>query len=230
MFEDDGWDLHSTVPVDHGSIADDEPTAEGSSAVGGLGVEQLRGWVDALAKLPRDVTDEVRVDRIRVLEELKSAAAAAQARAAADLDASVRARHRALGLPAARQGVGVASQVALARRDSPVKGAQHLGLAQALTREMPHTLAALTAGRLSEWRATLLVRETACLSREDRARVDRSWSVTRAGWRAWVTGRWRPKPAGRPTGSTPARRWPGRGRPRAIVGSPCGRRRTRCRT
>jgi hypothetical protein len=41
-----------------------------------------------------------------------------------------------------------------------------------LVHEMPHTLAALTEGRLSEWRATLLVRETACLSREDRARVD----------------------------------------------------------
>ncbi|MGI9155820.1 MAG: DUF222 domain-containing protein [Marmoricola sp.] len=37
---------------------------------------------------------------------------------------------------------------------------------------MPFTLAALTRGLLSEWRATILVRETACLSREDRARVD----------------------------------------------------------
>jgi hypothetical protein len=53
-----------------------------------------------------------------------------------------------------------------------VRGGRHLGLAKALVREMPHTLAALSAGWLSEWRATLLVRETACLSPEHRAAVD----------------------------------------------------------
>jgi hypothetical protein len=36
----------------------------------------------------------------------------------------------------------VAAQIALARRDTPVKGAQHLGLAAALVNEMPHTFAA----------------------------------------------------------------------------------------
>lgn len=38
---------------------------------------------------------------------------------------------------------------------------------------MPHTLAALTRGEISEWRATLVVRETATLSHADRAQVDR---------------------------------------------------------
>jgi hypothetical protein len=38
---------------------------------------------------------------------------------------------------------------------------------------MPHTMAALRAGLISEWRATLLARETACLTREHRAAVDR---------------------------------------------------------
>ena len=37
---------------------------------------------------------------------------------------------------------------------------------------MPRTLAALEAGQLNEWHATLIVRETACLSAEDRAAVD----------------------------------------------------------
>jgi hypothetical protein len=41
-----------------------------------------------------------------------------------------------------------------------------------LTQELPHTLAALTAGQISEWRATLVARETACLSVEDRLQVD----------------------------------------------------------
>jgi hypothetical protein len=37
---------------------------------------------------------------------------------------------------------------------------------------MPHTLAALEQGRLSEWRATLIVRESACLDIEDRQALD----------------------------------------------------------
>ncbi len=37
---------------------------------------------------------------------------------------------------------------------------------------MPHTLAALESGLLSEWRATLIVRESACLDVEDRQVLD----------------------------------------------------------
>ena len=37
---------------------------------------------------------------------------------------------------------------------------------------MPHTLAALECGALSEWRATLIVRESACLDVEDRRALD----------------------------------------------------------
>ncbi|MBA2531548.1 MAG: DUF222 domain-containing protein [Nocardioidaceae bacterium] len=66
----------------------------------------------------------------------------------------------------------MAAQVALARRDSPHRGGQHLRLAVALTGELPHTLAALAAGQISEWRATLIARETACLSVEHRRQVD----------------------------------------------------------
>ena len=39
--------------------------------------------------------------------------------------------------------------------------------------ELPHTKAAFRSGAITEWRAMLLARETACLSREDRAEVDR---------------------------------------------------------
>ncbi|WP_442860591.1 DUF222 domain-containing protein [Arthrobacter sp. zg-Y916] len=109
---------------------------------------------------------------MRVLEELKSAAAAVQARAAASFDASQRRAQSRAGVPAEHLGRGVGSQVALARRDSPHRGSRHLGFGKALVHEMPYTLAALSSGVLSEWRATLLVRETACLDVEDRRRVD----------------------------------------------------------
>lgn len=76
-------------------------------------------------------------------------------------------------MPAERRGRGVAGQIALARRESPHRGGRRLGAAKAWVREMPYTLAALEEGRLTEWRAELLVRETALLSREHRAEVDR---------------------------------------------------------
>ena len=132
----------------------------------------LAGWLDDLSRVDEDVPDAERIDRIRRLEELKSAAAAAQARITVAFDRSQRAEQEAAGVAARKLGSGVAAQVALARRDSPAKGGQHLGLARALVHEMPHTLAALQRGEISEWRATLLVRETACLSRADRSTVD----------------------------------------------------------
>ena len=112
------------------------------------------------------------IERIAWLERLKSAAAAGQARAAAALDERRRAEEEAVGVPRARRGRGVGSEVALARRDSPARGGRHLGLAKALVHEMPHTLAALECGALSEWRATLIVRESACLAVEDRRALD----------------------------------------------------------
>ncbi|HKI41650.1 MAG TPA: DUF222 domain-containing protein [Mycobacterium sp.] len=121
------------------------------------------------------------VERIAELERIKSAAAAGQARAAAALDSARRAAEAAAGVPAARRGRGVASEVALARRDAPVRGGRHLGFAKALVHEMPHTLAALECGALSEWRATLIVRESACLDVEDRRTMDAELCADPAG-------------------------------------------------
>lgn len=135
-------------------------------------VEELEALLGSLGEDDRVTSDTERIDLITALESLKGAAAAAQARLTVAFDASQRSEQAAQGLPARKQGLGVASQVALARRDSPNKGARHLGLARALVNEMPHTLRALAAGRISEWRATILVRETAVLSAEHRTQVD----------------------------------------------------------
>lgn len=77
-----------------------------------------------------------------------------------------------MGVPTDKRGRGVAGEIALARRESPHRGSRLLGLAKALVNEMPHTMAAMTRGELNEWRATLMVRETAVLERQDRAAVD----------------------------------------------------------
>ncbi|YCK81599.1 HNH endonuclease [Arthrobacter sp. D3-18] len=112
------------------------------------------------------------VEQLRVLEEMKSAITALQARVAVAFDLAQRAEQAEAGVPASERGQGVGAQVALARRESPNRGSRLLGLAKALVLEMPRTLAALKSGQLNEWRATLLVKETACLSLEDRCAVD----------------------------------------------------------
>ena len=114
------------------------------------------------------------VAAITAAEKLKNEASALQARLAARLDDAVRRRHREeLRVPAVVEGRGVASEVAIARRESPFRGQRHLGLAKSLVAEMPCTLAAMEAGEMTEEQATILTKETACLDPADRAVVDR---------------------------------------------------------
>lgn len=142
--------------------------------------DDLAGWMTTLAQVQQGASDAERVELISSLEALKAAASAAQARATAELDRSQRAEQAARGVPARRRGEGIASQVGLARHESPTKGAHYLGLAKVLVHEMPHTLALMTCGRLNEWRATLLARETACLDLGPPSRRPRAGGVRRS--------------------------------------------------
>lgn len=147
-----------------------------------LGSSVVRTFARALGSLDAtDTSDVERIDLIRALEELKGAAAVAQARVTVAFDDSQRRAQRDAGMPERRIGAGVAAQVALARRESPHAGARHLGLAHALVDELPQTMTALAAGDTSEWRATLVARETACLSRDDRRAVDAGLAARRGG-------------------------------------------------
>lgn len=137
----------------------------------GLTTAEIQHFLVRLAHLDREVTDAERLDRIEALEAIKGAAAAAQAVDTRDFDASQREIHVEAGRHPSRVGAGVAHQIAMARRESPWRGRRHVGLAAVLP-EMPHTAAALTAGRISEWRATLVARSTAVLSLEHRREVD----------------------------------------------------------
>ncbi|MET8521542.1 DUF222 domain-containing protein, partial [Nocardioides sp. NPDC004968] len=130
---------------------------------------------------PPGASEAELVDWISRLEEIKCTAEAVQAEAAVHLDEAVRARQAEAGVPARRLGEGVASQIALARRVSPEKGAKLLGLAKILTTEMPHTFALMKAGLFSQWQATILARETACLSVDDRRVIDYDLCATGPG-------------------------------------------------
>lgn len=139
-----------------------------------LDAAMVAGWVAVLAGAGPGLTDTDRIELLTALEVLKSAAAAAQAAVAVDFDASQRAAQARAGVRTRDLGKGVAAQIALARHESPHRGGRLLGLAHALVDEMPCTLAALRQGRTNEWRATVITRETACLSRAERTEVDRA--------------------------------------------------------
>ena len=133
----------------------------------------LAGLLDALVTLDCNASDAVLIDRISALERLKSAAAAAQARLTATFTdsrtADAKARHQQMD--AAQRSV--TGQIGLARRDSPHTGRRHVGVAAALVTDLPHTLAALTRGDLSERRARIIVEQLACLTPADRREADR---------------------------------------------------------
>lgn len=133
---------------------------------------EVGAWTRRLAGSGRQLDDAGRIDLLRALEELKCAAEGAQAEVTADFDRSQRAAATRRGEPAERQGRGIAHQVALARRESPHRGQRHVGLARILRIELPCTRAALRSGRITEWKAMLVARETACLSLEHRMTVD----------------------------------------------------------
>src|SRR6478672_11650206 len=100
-------------------------SAKGVASVESCSVEHMFDTVE-LAAVDPHADQAALIEQIAWLERVKSAATAGQARAA--------------GVPTAKQGRGVAGEVALARRDSPARGGRHLGLAKALVHEMPHTL------------------------------------------------------------------------------------------
>lgn len=138
-----------------------------------LAAPAVAGWTAALAGADLGTLDDTgRIDLIRALEELKCAAEGVQARVTADFHESQCDEAAAAGIPESRRSRGIAEQVALARRESPHRGRLHVGLAQRLATDLPCTAAALTAGRITEYRASLIARETSCLSHEDRLIVD----------------------------------------------------------
>jgi hypothetical protein len=132
------------------------------------------------------------IDQTHAFENVKNMLAGQQARLAVTFEIRHRQEHAEPGTRAglaqdgpktlAAEGfgkkrpkehsLGAAEQIALARGESPHRGGRLLGMAKALVTEMPHTLAALDTGQLNEERATPLVKETACLSVEDRSAVD----------------------------------------------------------
>jgi len=135
-------------------------------------VDQAVAFIAMLAALDTTGTDTEHIDELTALEALKSAISARQARITDAFATSHRAKLIKAGSTPADARRSVCAQIALARRDSPSKGNRHVGLAHTLVHEMPLVLRALEHGHGSEWRATLIARETAHLSTEHHAEID----------------------------------------------------------
>jgi hypothetical protein len=142
-----------------------EPDVVPDSVLDGRLVET---WVSQLARFAGPLDDRGRVDLLGALERLTCAAAGLQADVAAGLDDSMRAANEK------RRGAqGAGPEVALACRESPHRGRRRVSLGLILRDEMPFTRRALRDGQITSWKATILARETGCLSLADRQTVDR---------------------------------------------------------
>ena len=104
------------------------------------------------------------VAELEELERLKSALCARQARLAARLDET--------DVRVTTSEKAMATEVGLARHESPHRGARLLKLARALVEDHPEVLALLESGELNERRAELIVHETADLALPDRRAAD----------------------------------------------------------
>lgn len=160
-----------------------EQSADGAHEIDGAAAlpERLDDALGALSATTVDGLSEADLLRVvATLEATKGAAAALQARATArfveDRDVLVAeavVREEISKREASLRRSATRTEVALARRCSPWQADRHVGAATALVHDLPQTMSALTAGEISEWRATIVVRETTCLSRADRLEADR---------------------------------------------------------
>src|SRR5690349_18163654 len=103
------------------------------------GTAELQAIVAALRRLDCVADDAVRIDQIRLLEEVRCAAAAAQATVTKAFVESQRRAAVAAGEQPDRAERGIAHQIALARRMSPYRAAREAGWAGILINELPHT-------------------------------------------------------------------------------------------
>ncbi|MGI8870582.1 MAG: DUF222 domain-containing protein [Mycobacteriales bacterium] len=147
----------------------------------GVTVTEIQEFLDRLAA-PACGSDPAAVIRqVAALERLKGAASAAQARRALALhDGQVR-RDRSRAIRPEQSTRSVGAEIALARKESPRRGARFVRLARLLAADLPQVFAALTAGAVSEYRAMLIARETSFLTPEHRRALDAEIGPTLSG-------------------------------------------------
>lgn len=143
------------------------------------GVAECASHRDAGEMLDAVPSDAVRIDRIARLEKIKAAAAALQVAESVRFAQSQAEAQLAADVHPDRIGRGIADQLGLACHVSGFEAARRLEVARGLWFDLPETYRLLTMGQISEYVATLVVRETRHLDAETRRTVDAK--ITAAG-------------------------------------------------
>ena len=181
-----------------------------------LDAAAVTGWITALAFMDHAVGDAELNNRISALEDLKAAAAAAQARATVAL------RRLPTHAPRPPPGYPPTRSAKASAPRSPWPGGNPRARGRPLARHCQspgHRNATHPRrpehGKLNEWRATILVRETACLTLEDRHAVDAELAADTGALDGYRRPPDPPWPAHRRTGWT---RLSPRPRPQSRIG------------
>ncbi|MGO1592147.1 DUF222 domain-containing protein, partial [Ancrocorticia sp.] len=174
MFAEATATLHTLLkPTDAPAHSPDASRTTGSaSSVYDSGLPVLELVRDLLRAAPTGTSEAACISRVSVLEDIKSAAAAAQARETAMFLHHRGISEREAGVPIEKRGLGVGSEIALARRESPQAGSRAVRMAHTLTTTMPNALAALTDGRLAEFTAQKITSEVTALDPPAIAAID----------------------------------------------------------
>ncbi|WP_265443965.1 HNH endonuclease [Flexivirga meconopsidis] len=135
--------------------------------------EDLRRVIASLPAVETTSDPQDCLALIRTLEELKNVASTVQASLTVNVHDAQLERDRARGLSAADSARVTGQQIAFARRQSPHRGSRLLGLARAITHELPATRGAMRRGLVGEHQAFIVCRETSHLRRDHRQQVDR---------------------------------------------------------
>src|SRR5690625_681369 len=134
--------------------------------------QQLPELSTFLDSLPSGHSEADKIDQLQALERAKRALAAVQARATGAFVEQRQAAETDARIPPSLQLKGIEAEVGLARGESPYVGAALTHTATALCTVLPHTMAAVAAGRVSEYHARIVAEQTNHLSDAHRREID----------------------------------------------------------
>src|SRR5690625_2431295 len=117
-------------------------------------------------------SEAANIDVLQQLEQAKRALAAVQAEVTNSFVQQRQAAEAANRIPTSQQLKGIEAEVGLARGESAFVGAALTHTATALCTVLPNTLAALAAGRVSEYHARIVAEQTNHLSEAHRREID----------------------------------------------------------
>src|SRR5690625_5019191 len=148
-----------------------------AASIGGMDtvamVEDTMQEVESfLASLPSGHSEADKIDQLQALERAKRALAAVQAEVTNAFVAQRQAAETDARIPTSLQLKGIEAEVGLARGESPYVGAALTHTATALCTVLPHTMAALAAGRVSEYHTRIVAEQTNHLTDSHRREID----------------------------------------------------------